>query len=168
MKTNAIESSEDCIKPLSNLGRLAAYPAWLATFALLGVAMLIPGHTSAAGGPAPTEPMSHVDSVSVRILTLPSLGARHKTSQKYGRATVVIVDDFGDPVEGAKVTGEFTGNLLRRAETVSRTTDVSGTVILDSKPVGYDSGPLSFTFRVTGVQSSLFWDGEEVWDTASY
>jgi len=133
-----------------------------------GLALLIPGNTPAAGKPSPPGPKVHVDSVSVRILTLPHLGARHKTYQKYAEATVVILDDFGDFVEGAKVTVEFTGNLLQRPATATGTTDESGKVVLDSKSVGYDSGPLNFTGCVTKVESSLAWDGVEVCDTASY
>ena len=169
MKSNTIQFNEQNTKSASRVARLAAYPAsMLAGLALLGLALLTPGHTSAAGKPVPDGPKSHVAFVGVTIKTLPSLGARHKTEQKYAEATVIIVDEFGEFVEGAKVTGEFSGNLLQRPQTVSGTTDTSGTVILDSKSVGYDSGPLSFTFRVTGVQSSLPWDGQEVEGTASY
>jgi len=49
MKTNAPESLEQRAKPNTKPSRLAACsPAWLAAFAFLGVAMLWPGHSSAA------------------------------------------------------------------------------------------------------------------------
>jgi len=147
---------------------MAAYPAsMLAGMAVLSLALMT-GNAAAGGRPTPQGPESHVDSVSVTIKTLPSLGARHKTEQKYAEATVVIVDDLGDFVEGAKVTVEFTGNLLQRSVTASGITDEFGEAVIDSKPVGYDSGPLSFTGCVTKVESSLVWDGFELCDTASY
>lgn len=170
MKTNVNQNLKPHLVDSPWTARLTTYPAsLLAGLALLGLALLKPGNMPAAGGPALTELMSHVESVSVVIKWRPALGGRHKTRQAYAKATVVIVDDFGLPVEGAKVTGDFTGNLLRQPVTVSGTTDASGTVILDSsKSVGYASGPLSFTFCVTGVESSPVWDGDGVCDTASF
>ena len=168
MKLNAIQSNEQNTKSASRVARLAAYPAsMLAGIAVLSLALLTPGR-STAGRPLPPGPESHVYSVSVTIKTLPSLGARHKTEQKYAEAKVVIVDDFGDFVGGAKVTVEFTGNLLQRPVTASGITDESGEAVIDSKSVGYDSGPLSFTGCVTKVESSLAWDGVGLCDTASY
>jgi len=169
MKETTMDSPEELSKPGFKRGRLAAtLPTWLAVFAFLGIPMLMPGHTPTAGKPPPQQgPMAHVESVVVHINTLPHLGSRHKFYQKYAEASVVVVDDFGYPVMGAKVTGIFSGNLLDLS-TASATTDEFGEAILDSKSVSYDSGPLSFTFCVTKVASSLAWDGVEVCDTASY
>jgi len=168
MKSNTIPRLEQRTQSTSRVARLAAYPASLfAGLALFSLA-LMPGNIPAAGKPTPQGPQAHVDSVNVVIGTRPALGARHKTRQKYAAATVVILDDFGDFVEGAKVTVEFTGNLLQQPATATGTTDASGKVVLESKSVGYDSGPLSFTGCVTKVESSLAWDGVEVCDTASY
>jgi hypothetical protein len=57
------------------------------------------------GALAALEPAARIASVTVRILTRPSLGARHKTAQKYAEATVIIVDDHGNGVEGARDWG---------------------------------------------------------------
>jgi len=164
MKTNTIQSCEQKSGPTSRAFRLTSYPAsLLAGVALLSLALLTPNKSSAG----PQGPESHVDSVSVTIKALPSLGARHRSDQFYARAKVVIVDDFGVPVAGAKVKVEFTGNLLRRPVSASGTTDEFGEAVIDSKPVGYSSGPLSFMGCVTKVESSLAWDGVELCDTAS-
>ena len=47
--------------------------------------------------------------------------------KKYGRASVTIYDNCGDPVSGASVTGAFTGSFN---ETLSAATDASGVAVL--------------------------------------
>lgn len=120
--------------------------------------------------PVQVIPASHIESVTVRILARPSLGARHKTEQMYAEATVVITDHSGVGVPGATVKGSFTGNLLRRSQSVSGTTDSSGTVgFVLSKSVGWDgSSPLRFTFCVDHVDASPSWDGVGACDTRIY
>ena len=46
--------------------------------------------------------------------------------QKFGRATVTVVDNLGAPVVGANVSGTFSGTWN---EAVSGITDTSGTVV---------------------------------------
>jgi hypothetical protein len=96
------------------------------------------------GGDPPGEPTSvHVASVT------PSLQGAGKGKKK-AVATVVIVDDLGDPVSGASVTVAFSGDLN---ESVSGTTNGSGSVTLLTN--GTKKGKTKFTACVTSVSASL-------------
>jgi hypothetical protein len=64
----------------------------------------------------------HVDSIVLDTV-------RSNPPQSMGRATVLVIDDLGDPVAGATVVGSFTGDLT---ETASGPTDGTGSVILDT------------------------------------
>jgi hypothetical protein len=87
------------------------------------------------GGPSAVE----VDSIAV---TTVSLGKGFKR----GQATVVVVDDLGNPVAGATVTGVFSGNF---SESGSGTTDATGTTVIDT--AGSQKGGVSVTFCVTSI-----------------
>lgn len=67
---------------------------------------------------------------------------------KAGRAEVVVVDDLGDPVADAVVSGDFSGDIV---ETVSASdpTDSSGLTVIDSTNTA--KGNLSVTFCVTAI-----------------
>jgi PKD repeat protein len=71
---------------------------------------------------------------------------------KQGRATVTVLDDLGNPISGATVTGTFSGDLN---ETRSATTNASGVAVLTS--VG-SAKRLSFGFCVDGVTGPLDYD----------
>ncbi|MGR9053289.1 MAG: PKD domain-containing protein, partial [Gammaproteobacteria bacterium] len=58
--------------------------------------------TPAGGGTAPTS--LHVDAIVLSTVNAPK-------GEKFGFATAVIVDDNGNPVADATVTGEFTGSF---------------------------------------------------------
>jgi len=94
------------------------------------------GSTPPGGG---TE--MHVASI---VLSTKSQGPRDR-----GRATVVIVDENGDPVSGATVTGTFTGDITA---TESGTTDSNGEVTLQTNAF---SGVTTFGFCVDSVSGSL-------------
>ena len=49
--------------------------------------------------------------------------------QRYGRATVTVVDDFGDPVGQIVVNGQFTGDIV---QTVQAETNSNGVAVLTS------------------------------------
>jgi len=68
--------------------------------------------------------------------------------QKYARATVTLVDDQGNPVGSATVTGTFSGDV---SGTDSGATGGSGSVTLETGPT---KGRLNFTFCVDSVSHS--------------
>jgi len=66
---------------------------------------------------------------------------------KRGQATVVVVDDQGGPVEGATVTGAFSGSFIE--DPVVGFTDAAGTVTFIT--IGSMKGGVNVTFCVTSV-----------------
>lgn len=70
--------------------------------------------------------------------------------KKRARAEVTIVDDQGNPVQGAVVTGAFTGSLN---ETRLATTDSAGIAVIDT--VSTKKGSVSFGFCVDSVTNGL-------------
>jgi FtsP/CotA-like multicopper oxidase with cupredoxin domain len=77
---------------------------------------------------------------------------------KRGRATVVVVDDLGGLVEGATVTGDFTGTFNEPG--ASGVTDATGTAVIDTS--GSQKGSVSVTFCVTSITHPTLtdWTGE--------
>ena len=70
--------------------------------------------------------------------------------QKYGKATVTVLDDLGAPVSGVMVTGNFSGTWV---ETASALTNASGVAdILTSTAA---SGGVSVNFCVSSVSGGL-------------
>jgi len=98
------------------------------------------------------EPTMHVQSI---VLTTVDQGGGFKQAQ----ATVTIVDNLGEPVFGANVTGIFSGDI---DETVTDATDGNGVVVLKSND---KKGRLKFAFCVYDVidviYSTLTYDGVE-------
>ena len=80
----------------------------------------------------------HVDSIVLSTVN----GSQGK---KYGRATVTIKDNLGNPVSDATVTGDFTGSF---SETQSGVTDANGVAVLTTTASVRNP---SFTFCVTNV-----------------
>ena len=72
--------------------------------------------TNAGGGGDPT-------SVEVGSITISTVNAGK--GQKFGVADIVVVDDQGNPVAGAVVTGDFTGSI-NESGIVSAATDANG------------------------------------------
>jgi hypothetical protein len=93
--------------------------------------------TPRAAGTAPAS--MHVQSL---LLSTAEAGKGYKR----GRAEVSVVDDLGDPVPGAVVTGTFTGSFN---ETVSATTGSDGVAVLLT--ASKRKGGLSFEFCVDGL-----------------
>ena len=74
----------------------------------------------------------------------------------YATATVYIVDASGYPIEGAAVSGDWSGLT---SDTDSGPTDSDGKIALDSDLVKNAVG--TYTFTVTDVTyDGLIWDGE--------
>ena len=85
------------------------------------------------------------DPTSVQVQSVVVSTVNEGKGVKSGLAVVTIVDDLGTPVEGAVVSGTFSGNVN---ESTNGTTDASGTVSLSST----STKPLNnLTFCVTTV-----------------
>ena len=97
--------------------------------------------TTGAAGCVPST--MHVDSITVSAV---SVGGGYSK----GRAEVVILDNCGDPVSGALVSGTFTGDIN---ESGSDTTDDNGLAVIDT--VGTARPLKSLTFCVDSVTDTL-------------
>lgn len=98
-----------------------------------------PASTEVGAAPLPTaSPTMHVASV---VASLDDQGG----GNKYGVATVTIVDAAGQLVAGAAVTGSFTGDFSGGG---TATTNASGVAVLTIGPKG---GRTNFQFCVTSV-----------------
>jgi hypothetical protein len=74
---------------------------------------------------------------------------------KRGQATVVVVDDLGGPVEGATVTGDFSGSFNEPGVS-DPPTDATGTTIINTE--GSAKGCISVTFCVTSITHPILND----------
>lgn len=76
---------------------------------------------------------------------------------KKGQATVVVVDESGQPVNGATVSGEFSGTF--NEEVTEALTDETGSTTIETS--GSEKGNVSVTFCVTGITHPDFddWTG---------
>lgn len=97
--------------------------------------------TIVVSAPPPTTVM-HVGAIDMELGTN-KRGVR-------GLATVRVVDAKGMPVSGATVTGQWTGTM---PGTATGTTGTDGSIRLGS-PRTRATGPLTFTFTITGVSKS--------------
>ena len=88
------------------------------------------------GGGEPT-------SVEVGSITVSTNNAGK--GKKFGVADIVVVDDLGNPVAGADITGDFSGDLN---ETVSGTTDANGQVSVSTTQ---SAKVRNLTFCVTDI-----------------
>lgn len=105
------------------------------------------GNESDAGAEVSATPQAGTSTpVHVDDITLSSTVVRNK---EYGYATVTIVDDQGDPVAGAVVTGTFSGDI---GGSDSATTGADGVAELACPDNGKPT--ISFTFCVDGVSGS--------------
>jgi len=94
--------------------------------------------------PVPTNTM-HVDNITV---STDSRSAGPKNTFVWAVATVTIVDNSGNSVEGATVSG-YWSNATRDSD--SGVTDANGQVSLESDSVKNPSGGTTFTFTVDNV-----------------
>jgi beta-glucanase (GH16 family) len=105
-----------------------------------------------AGGVPPPPPPPPASTMHVGAITVGTQSAGQ--GNKRGTATVTIVDNNGQPVDGAGVTGTFTGDFN---ETVAGTTGGGGTVTLAT--TGTKKGSVTFMFCVDDVtHSTLTYD----------
>jgi beta-glucanase (GH16 family) len=99
------------------------------------------GGSSIDGGGPGGGTEAHVDSITP--------GASGGGRKKKANATIVIVDDNGDPVDGAVVTASFSGS---HNQTVSGTTGSNGSVSLQTSVTNSSA---AFTVCVDDVSSAL-------------
>ncbi|MFT5288110.1 MAG: hypothetical protein ACI8QS_000851 [Planctomycetota bacterium] len=96
------------------------------------------------------------DATSVNIASITVGTVKANKGNKNGRATVTVVDDNGDPVAGAVITGDFSGPYFNESGVTSSATNSSGVATLMTS--GSAKGKVNFTFCVTGVAASLPYD----------
>lgn len=90
----------------------------------------------------------HLDSVSVATVNL-------SKGFKQGTATITVVDDLGQPVAGATVTGDFSGTFAEPGRT--GLTDPRGVAVITTN--GSAKGGITVTFCATQITAS----GLEPW-----
>lgn len=91
-----------------------------------------------------TTEATAVNSMNVDSITLTAFQAGGPNRK--GRATVVVVDHNGQPVQNASVTGTFSGDIN---ETIVGTTNSGGQTVIESH--GKAKAPVSLTFTVDNV-----------------
>lgn|GEM_PF-476838 len=101
----------------------------------------------------PTTAIMSIHSVTVELVS------RWRGWNYYAEATVTIVDSAGNPVEGATVSGQWSGAT---SDQDSGITDANGQVILTSDSVRKPASETTFTFTATSVTHPDFeWDKVE-------
>lgn len=96
--------------------------------------------SSLAGGTGGIDPTSH----HVQSITLSTISAGK--GNKRGQAVISVVDNFGNPVAGATVSGSFSGAF---SESTNGVTTTTGSVTLTTSSTA--KGGVSFGFCVTNV-----------------
>lgn len=126
--------------------------------ALAAAAPLVTAVTEAQSSSAGTATSVHVDFIETSFVRVYFSGPVRR-AEVYPTTEVVVADDLGNPVEGALVTGTFSGDLMKKDETVAGVTGPGGSATLStSKAYRYlQSGPFVhyFTFCVDDVSVSL-------------
>ncbi|MDX1665235.1 MAG: multicopper oxidase domain-containing protein [Candidatus Promineifilaceae bacterium] len=112
-------------------------------------------NTASATTPAASDGSGTAVTVGSLSVTVVNVGHGHKR----GQATVVVVDDLGQPVEGATVTGDFSGSINEQ-NVSGPLTDATGTTIIETQSTA--KGGVSVTFCVTSIThpSLTSWAGE--------
>jgi endoglucanase len=98
------------------------------------------------GGAALPPPSACAGSaVSIGSITVAAVSAGQ--GKKRGQATATVVNNCGDPVAGATVTGSFTGTINQSG--VSAVTNSSGVAVLQTSSA--IKGTVNVTFCVSGI-----------------
>ena len=105
------------------------------------------GAASAQASAMPFDPNAPATTMHVQQVTLTTQAV--SSGWKQGRADVMVVNELGNPVAGALVTGSFSGGLNQAA---SATTGANGVAVLTTYQTAKGSFPL--TFCVTGITKS--------------
>jgi serine protease len=80
-------------------------------------------------------------------------------------ATVTVLDSNSNPVQGATVSGYWSGATV---DTDSSVTNETGKATVYSNEVKYKSGALTFTFTANDVSYTIPWDGNIKSGTGTY
>jgi Zn-dependent metalloprotease len=94
------------------------------------------------------------DSSTMYVQSVVPTGLDQGRGFKIAQAMITIVDNLGNPVSGAQVTGDFTGDITEL--NVMGTTDSAGQAVLTTTNDVH--GRLKFTFCVDGVSGALTYD----------
>lgn len=95
--------------------------------------------------------------ISISDLSVKTIGrAAGKNVFASATAVVTILDSTGNPIEGATVSGYWSG---ASSDLDSAVTNTTGEATVYSNEVKYKSGTLSFTFNVNNVNYTIPWDG---------
>jgi len=89
--------------------------------------------------------------VNTIIITTPSKGKRRTR----GQATITVIDDLGNPVEGAVISGTFSGTFSEIIDS-STATDTNGTTTVQTSDAA--KGSVSVTFCVNSIVHSSLTD----------
>ncbi len=109
-----------------------------------------------------TENVIHINGVSVTTTGTKIGGTTYVTAT----AVVTILDKNNNPVEGAAVSGCWSGAA---SDTDSAVTGATGTMTISSDEVIYPKkSTLTFTFTVNNVSHTVQWDGNTASGTAMY
>jgi hypothetical protein len=92
----------------------------------------------------PSAPGADPTTMSVSAISLTTVNVGQ--GNRIGRSQVTVVDNNGNPVQGAAVTGNFTGDYN---ETRSGVTNAQGVATIDT--VATARGNINFTFCVTNI-----------------
>lgn len=93
------------------------------------------------------------DPTSVHVASIVPGTLKANRGTKLATVSLTIVDDNGNPVAGATVTGDFSGSDYSESGLQSASTNASGQTSITTS--GSAKGKVSFTFCVTGVSASL-------------
>lgn len=108
-----------------------------------------------------SENVIHIDSVQVTT----SSRSAGKSVFASATAVVTILNSTKSPIEGATVSGSWSG---ASGDLDSAVTDATGNVKLVSDEVKYKSGILTFNFTVNDVSYTIPWDGAVISGTGTY
>jgi len=116
------------------------------------------GGLSSWSGTASATTLQNTGPTSLEVGSVVVTTVNIGQGNKQGRATVVVINDQGGVVQGATVTGSFTGTF--DDSNLSGTTDATGTTIFDT--AGSAKGGVTVTFCVTSITHPSFpdWTGD--------
>jgi PKD repeat protein len=114
-------------------------------------------YESANSVEASATPQATGGATSMHVANIVVTSAKAVRGARHGVAEVIVVDDQGTPVDGAEVSGSFTGDLTETQTQPSGADGVALFTTTDTK-----KGGLNLTFCVTGVS-----DASLIYESAS-
>ncbi|WP_445475397.1 PKD domain-containing protein [Methanococcoides methylutens] len=150
------ETAEDTLTPAHTYAGSDVY----------NVIITITDNDGASTSDTATITVSEINTISIDSITVSVVEDYKfwKWTRVYGTAEVKVVDATGNPVNGATVSGQWSGTT---SDSDSGVTDSNGKVTMDSKRV-WGSEPRTFNFTVNDVSHIIQWDGGTRSDTITY